>query len=86
MSRRPTPPSLVVLKKELIDGVRDLRSLFSAFFFPLLGPLTIGLVAINIPPPLTPSRRFVTVSSRCCCGCPTTFWSEAPAVSPPWWS
>ena len=48
MSRRPTPPSLVVLKKELIDGVRDLRSLFSAFFFPLLGPLTIGLVAINI--------------------------------------
>ena len=48
MSRRPTPPSLVVLKKELIDGVRDLRSLFSAFFFPLLGPLTIGLVALNI--------------------------------------
>ncbi|MEY3211179.1 MAG: hypothetical protein RIT28_1660 [Pseudomonadota bacterium] len=45
---RPTPPSLVVFKKELIDGVRDLRSLFSAFFFPLLGPLTVGLVAFNI--------------------------------------
>ena len=48
MSRRPTPPSLVVFKKEVLDGVRDLRSLFSAFFFPLLGPLTIGLVALNI--------------------------------------
>jgi sodium transport system permease protein len=48
MSRRPTPPSLVVLKKELLDGVRDLRSLFSAFFFPLLGPLTIGLVAVAL--------------------------------------
>lgn len=48
MSRRPTPPSLVVLKKELLDGARDLRSLFSAFFFPLMGPLTVALVAYNL--------------------------------------
>ncbi|MCK6522821.1 ABC transporter permease subunit [Myxococcota bacterium] len=48
MSPRPTPPSLVVFKKELLDGVRDLRSLFSAFFFPLLGPLIVAIVAFNL--------------------------------------
>jgi sodium transport system permease protein len=35
---------LIVLRKELLDGVRDRRSLFSALLYPLLGPLLSGLL------------------------------------------
>jgi sodium transport system permease protein len=35
---------LIVLRKELIDGVRDRRALFSALLYPLLGPLLSGLL------------------------------------------
>lgn len=34
----------IVLRKELLDGVRDRRSLFSALLYPLLGPLLSGLL------------------------------------------
>ena len=34
----------IVLRKELLDGVRDRRSLFSALLYPLLGPLCFGLL------------------------------------------
>jgi len=34
----------VVAAKELVDGVRDRRSIFSALLFPLIGPLLIGLM------------------------------------------
>jgi sodium transport system permease protein len=35
---------LIVLRKELLDGVRDRRALFSALLYPLLGPLLSGLL------------------------------------------
>ena len=31
----------VVFRKELTDGLRDRRSLFSALIFPLVGPLLV---------------------------------------------
>lgn len=34
----------IVLRKELLDGVRDRRSLLSALLYPLLGPLLSGLL------------------------------------------
>lgn len=34
----------IVLKKELLDGVRDRRALFSALLYPLFGPLLSGLL------------------------------------------
>ena len=34
----------IVLRKELLDGVRDRRALFSALLYPLLGPLLSGLL------------------------------------------
>ncbi len=34
----------VVLGKELVDGLRDRRSIFSALLYPLVGPLLIGLM------------------------------------------
>lgn len=36
--------TLIVLRKELLDGVRDRRALFSALLYPLLGPLLSGLL------------------------------------------
>ncbi len=35
---------LVVLRKELLDGVRDRRALFSALLYPLIGPLLSGFL------------------------------------------
>jgi sodium transport system permease protein len=35
---------LIVWRKELLDGVRDRRSLFSALLYPLLGPVLTGLL------------------------------------------
>lgn len=35
---------VIVLRKELLDGVRDRRALFSALLYPLLGPLLSGLL------------------------------------------
>jgi sodium transport system permease protein len=37
-------PWLIVFCKEVIDGLRDRRSLFSAFMFCWLGPLLVGLL------------------------------------------
>ena len=34
----------IVLRKELLDGVRDRRALFSALIYPLIGPLLSGLL------------------------------------------
>jgi sodium transport system permease protein len=34
----------IVLRKELLDGVRDRRALFSALLYPLLGPLLSGML------------------------------------------
>ena len=35
---------LAVLKKELIDGLRDRRSMMSAIIFPMIGPLLISFM------------------------------------------
>jgi sodium transport system permease protein len=37
-------PFVVVLKKEIIDNLRDRRSLSAALLFPLLGPLSLALM------------------------------------------
>lgn len=34
----------VVFAKEIVDGIRDRRSIFSALLYPLVGPLLIGLM------------------------------------------
>lgn len=38
----------IVLRKEMLDGVRDRRSLLSTLIFPLLGPLMIGLAFTSV--------------------------------------
>ena len=38
----------VVLRKELVDGVRDHRSLLSAILFPLFGPVLIALLFTQV--------------------------------------
>ena len=39
--------SLVIARKEMIDGVRDTRSLLSSLMYSLLGPLVVGLVSLS---------------------------------------
>jgi sodium transport system permease protein len=57
----------IVLRKELLDGVRDRRALFSALLYPLLGPLLSGLLfgfmadkqrdAADVPVPIAAQER-----------------------------
>ncbi|KIG13870.1 ABC-type Na+ efflux pump, permease component [Enhygromyxa salina] len=57
----------IVLRKELLDGVRDRRALFSALLYPLLGPLLSGLLfgfmadkqrdAADVPMPVMAADR-----------------------------
>ncbi|PRQ06925.1 ABC transporter permease [Enhygromyxa salina] len=57
----------IVLRKELLDGVRDRRALFSALLYPLLGPLLSGLLfgfmadkqrdAADVPVPIVHQDR-----------------------------
>ncbi|PRP99373.1 Inner membrane transport permease YbhR [Enhygromyxa salina] len=57
----------IVLRKELLDGVRDRRALFSALLYPLLGPLLSGLLfgfmadkqrdAAEVPVPIVGQER-----------------------------
>jgi sodium transport system permease protein len=57
----------IVLRKELLDGVRDRRALFSALLYPLLGPLLSGLLfgfmadkqrdAADVPVPIVNQAR-----------------------------
>lgn len=37
---------LVIAQKEIIDSLRDVRSVFSALLFSLMGPLVVGLVSL----------------------------------------
>jgi sodium transport system permease protein len=39
-------PSLVIAQKEIIDGLRDTRSVISSVLFALMGPLVIGLLSL----------------------------------------
>jgi sodium transport system permease protein len=39
-------PSLVIARKEIVDGFRDVRSVISASLFALMGPLVVGLVSL----------------------------------------
>ena len=39
-------PSLVIAQKEIIDGLRDTRSVISSVLFALMGPLVVGLVSL----------------------------------------
>jgi sodium transport system permease protein len=58
---------VIVLRKELLDGVRDRRALFSALLYPLLGPLLSGLLfgfmadkhrdAAEVPVPIVGQER-----------------------------
>lgn len=43
ITRATWRPALVVLRKELTDGLRDRRTLLMALVFPLLGPLTLAV-------------------------------------------
>ena len=38
--------SLVIARKEVIDGLRDTRSVISSLLFALMGPLVVGLVSL----------------------------------------
>lgn len=38
-------PSLVIARKEVVDGLRDLRSVISSLLYALMGPFVVGLVA-----------------------------------------
>lgn len=40
--------ALVVARKEIVDGLRDVRSVISSLFYALMGPLVVGLVAIAV--------------------------------------
>jgi sodium transport system permease protein len=39
--------SMVIARKEVIDGVRDTRSVLSSFMYTLLGPIVVGLVSLS---------------------------------------
>jgi sodium transport system permease protein len=39
-------PSLVIARKEILDGWRDARSVVSSAMFALMGPLVVGLVSL----------------------------------------
>ena len=36
----------IIAHKEIIDGLRDIRSLIASLFYALMGPLVVGLVAV----------------------------------------
>jgi len=38
--------ALVIAHKEIVDGLRDVRSVISALLFALMGPLVVGLVSL----------------------------------------
>jgi sodium transport system permease protein len=40
-------PSLVIARKETIDGLRDTRSVISSLMYTLLGPVVVGLVSLS---------------------------------------
>src|SRR5260370_11806765 len=42
--------TLVVAQKEIVDGLRDVRSVMSSLLYALMGPLVVGLVSIAIRP------------------------------------
>jgi sodium transport system permease protein len=42
-------PSLVVARKEIVDALRDVRSLISSTLYALMGPFVVGLVSLSGP-------------------------------------
>ena len=40
--------TLVVARKEILDGIRDVRSVVSSLLYALMGPLVVGLVSIAV--------------------------------------
>ena len=38
--------TLTIAHKEIVDGLRDVRSLIAALFYALMGPVVVGFVAI----------------------------------------
>jgi len=40
-------PSLVIARKEIVDGLRDTRSVISSLMYVLMGPLVVGLVSLS---------------------------------------
>ena len=46
--------ALVVARKEILDGVRDVRSVISSLLYALMGPLVVGLVSIAVRPETKP--------------------------------
>jgi sodium transport system permease protein len=39
--------ALVIARKEIIDGLRDVRSVIASLFYALMGPITVGLVSLK---------------------------------------
>jgi sodium transport system permease protein len=39
--------ALIIARKELVDGLRDVRAVVSSFFYAMMGPLVVGLVSLS---------------------------------------
>lgn len=39
-------PALTIAHKEIVDGLRDVRSVVAALFYALMGPIVVGLVSL----------------------------------------
>ena len=39
-------PALTIARKEIVDGLRDVRSVMASLFYALIGPAVVGLVAM----------------------------------------
>jgi sodium transport system permease protein len=39
-------PALTIARKEIVDGLRDVRSVMASLFYALMGPAVVGLVAV----------------------------------------
>lgn len=39
-------PAAVIARKEILDNIRDVRSLLSAFLYAMMGPFVVGLVSL----------------------------------------
>ena len=42
--------AFVIGRKEIVDGLRDVRSLVSALVYALMGPVVVGLVSLSVHP------------------------------------
>ncbi len=52
--------TLTIAHKEIVDGLRDSRSLIASLFYALMGPFVVGLVSMTVHADTKPGTRVLT--------------------------